>query len=71
MLITPAMWKCITRLKYNGVKVGKGNTDEISKFNKMQFYCSCLKDQDIPFNRFHVGHLKLTKCFLTHIRHGS
>jgi len=44
MMIAPVVWSNITRLKQNGVKVGKGNTTEINEFNKMQFYHYCLKD---------------------------
>ena len=67
MMITHAVWNNVTGLEHNGFKVGKGNTIEISEFNKMQFYCSCLKDQNTPFNRFHVGNLKLTPRFLAYI----
>jgi len=68
MLITPVVWKSVTGHKYNGVKgVGKGNADEINKFNKVQFYCTYLKDQEISFNRFQVVNLKITKCFFPHI----
>jgi len=35
MLITLAVWKSVTGLKYNGVKVGKENTNEIIEFNNM------------------------------------
>ena len=67
MPITPIVWKFVIDLKYNRVKVGKGNTMEINEFNKMLFYRSCLKDQNISIGRFHVGHLKVTKRFLAYV----
>ena len=67
MLITFEVWSNIVGLKHFGVKVGRGNVVEISEFNKMQFYRSCLKDSSHAFNRFHIGTLNLTPRFLAYI----
>ena len=47
MLITSEVWSNTAGLKHFGVKVGRGNVAEISEFNKMQFYRSCLKDSKL------------------------
>jgi len=42
--ITNEVWTTITRLKFCGLRINKGNLGVIEEFNKMQFYKNCLKN---------------------------
>jgi len=44
MEIIPAIWTMVTRLKYSGAKVGKGNSSAIEDINKMQYYVIYLRN---------------------------
>jgi len=44
MEITPEVWTAITGLKFDGLRINKGNIGVVEEFNKMQFYRSCLKN---------------------------
>jgi len=59
MEITPVVWTTVTGLKYFGARVGKGNTSVVEKFNKIQYYVSCLGNPLMKVKGFHVGALKL------------
>jgi len=67
LLITNQVWSNIVGIKYTGVNVGRGNIVEIQKFNKMQFYRTCLQDPAHAFTKFHVGTLKLTPRLLAFV----
>ena len=45
MEITHDMWAAITGLKYVGLRINKGNLGVVEDFNKVQYYKSCLKNQ--------------------------
>ena len=56
--ITNKVWIAITRLKYSGLRINKGNLGVVEEFNKMQFYKSCLKNPLSKVRNFSVGGLK-------------
>jgi len=56
---TLEMGKEISRLKYEGLKVCKGNTCAIENFNKVQYFRSCLNKSFVSIKGFHTGELKL------------
>jgi len=58
--ISNDVWNSVFGIKYSGWKVGKGNTNEIQEFNKIQYYRSCVRNPTQSVNRFHVGNLNLT-----------
>jgi len=57
ILITNDLWATITRLKFSGLRINKGNLGVIEKFNKIQFYRNCLKNPLSKVRNFYVGGL--------------
>jgi len=45
MEITHDVWATVTRLKYDGLRINKGNLGVVEDFNKVQYYKSWLKNQ--------------------------
>jgi len=60
MKVTNDVWNSVAEIKYSGLKVGKGNTDGIHEFNKIQYYRSCVRNPSLSVNRFHAGNLNLS-----------
>jgi len=67
MKVTNEVWNLVVGIKYAGLKVGKGNTNGIQEFNKIQYYRSCVRDPSLSVNRFHAGNLNLTPRLLAYI----
>jgi len=67
MVITNDVWVAITRLKFFGVRINKGNLGVIEEFNKMQFYKNCLKNPVSKVRNFSVGGLKLDERLIAFI----
>jgi len=57
----------VARIKYSGLKVGKGNTNRIQEFKKIQYYRSCVRNPTQSVNRFHAGNLNLTPRLIVYI----
>jgi len=55
MKISTDVWNSVARIKYSGLKVGKGNTNGIQEFNKIQYYRSCVRNPTKSVNMFHTG----------------
>jgi len=67
MKISNDVWNSVAGIKYSGLKVGKGNTNGIQEFNKIQYYRSCVRNPTQSVNRFHVGNLNLTPRLIAYI----
>jgi len=65
--ITREIWSNVGGIKYLRVKVSKGNTTGIQRFNKMQFYRSCMRNPTEPVVRFHPDNLTFIPRLLAHI----
>jgi len=65
--ITREIWSSVGGIKCSGLKVSKGNTAGIQRFNKMQFYRSCVRNPTEPVARFNAGSLTLNPRLLAHI----
>ena len=59
MEITHDVWVAVTGLKYVGLRINKGNLGVVEYFNKVQYYKSCLKNQQAQVRTCSVGGLKL------------
>ena len=46
MEITHDVWTVVAGLKYVGLRINKGNLGVVEDFNKVQYYKSCLKNQN-------------------------
>jgi len=46
MEITYDVWTAVAGLKYSGLRINKGNLGVVEDFNKIQYYKSCLKNQN-------------------------
>jgi len=46
MEITYDVWTALAGLKYSGLRINQGNLDVVEDFNKVQYYKSCLKNQN-------------------------
>jgi len=46
MEITHDVWNAVAGLKHSGLKINKGNLGVVEDFNKVQYYKSCLKNQN-------------------------
>ena len=46
MEITHEVWTVVAGLKYSGLRINKGNLGVMEDFNKVQYYKSCLKNQN-------------------------
>ena len=67
MEITHDVWVAVTSLKYVGLRINKGNLGVVEDFNKVQYYKSCLKDQQAQVRTCSVGGLKLDERVLAFI----
>jgi len=61
------VWLSITVLRNGGAVVSRGNTTELENFNKVQFYKSCLRNQETTSRTFNVGGLATTPRILAYI----
>jgi len=59
MEITHDVWAAVAGLKYVGLRINKGNLGVVEDFNKVQYYKSCLKNQQAQVRSCSVGGLKL------------
>ena len=64
MEITHDVWAAVTGLKYVGLRINKGNLGVVEDFNKVQYYKSCLKNQQAQGRTCFVGGLKLDEKVL-------
>ena len=55
MKVINEVWNLVAGIKYVGLKVGKGNTNGIQEFKKIQYHRSCVRDPSLSVKRFHVG----------------
>ena len=65
--INEEVWLSVTSLRNEGVTVSRGNTSEIGNFNKVQFYKSCLRNQESASRTFNVGGLAAIPRLLVYI----
>ena len=54
MAINEEVWLSVTGLGNDGVVVSRGNTKELGNFNKVQFYKSCLRNQESVSRTYNV-----------------
>ena len=59
MEITHDVWVVVAGLKYSGLRINKGNLGVVEDFNKVQYYKSCLKNQNAQVRTCSVGGLRL------------
>jgi len=64
MEITYDVWTAAAGLKYFGLKINKGNLGVVEDFNKVQYYKSCLKNQNAQVRTCSVGGLRLYERLL-------
>jgi len=64
MKITHDVWTAVASLKYVGLRINKGNLGVVEDFNKVQYYKSCLKNQNAQVRTCSVGGLKLDERVL-------
>ena len=62
--ITHDVWAAVIGLKYAGLRTNKGNLGVVEDFNKVQYYKSCLKNQQAQVRTCSVGGLKLDERVL-------
>jgi len=67
MAINDEVWLAVAGLRNDGVIVSKGNTTDLGEFNKVQFYKSCLRNQDTTARTFSTGGLAVAPRILTYI----
>jgi len=66
MEITYDVWTAVAGLKYAGLRINKGNFGVVEDFKKVQYYKSCLKNQNAQVRRTcSVGGLKLDERVLS------
>jgi len=65
--INEEVWLSITGLRNEGATVNRGNTLELENFNKVQFYKSCLRNQESASRTYNVGGLAVTPRILAYI----
>jgi len=65
--INDDVWLSVTSLRNDGVVVSKGNIAKLGNFNKVQFYKSCMRNQDSASKTFSVGGLATTPRILAYI----
>ena len=65
--INEEVWLSITGLRNEGATVSRGNTSELGNFNKVQFYKSCLRNQESASRTYNVGGLAATPRILAYI----
>jgi len=54
----------VTSLKFDGLRINKGNIGVVEDFNKIQYYRSCLKNHQAQVRTCSVGGLKLNERLL-------
>ena len=64
MEITHEVWTAIAGLKYSCLRINKGNLGVVEDFNKVQYYNSCLKNQNAQVGTCSVGGLRLDERLL-------
>ena len=64
MEITHDVWTAVAGLKYSGLRINKGNLGVVEDFNKVQYYKSCLKNQNSQVRTCSVGGLRLDERLL-------
>jgi len=64
MEITHEVWADVAGLKFSGLRINKGNLGVVEDFNKIQFYKSCLKNNQSQVSTCSVGGLKLDERWL-------
>ena len=64
MEITHEVWAAVAGLKFSGLRINKGNLGVVEDFNKIQFYKSCLKNNQSQVRTCSVGGLKLDERLL-------
>jgi len=67
MAINEELWLSVTGLRNDGAVVSRGNTTELGNFNKVQFYKSCLRNQETASRTFNVGGLAAILRILAYI----
>jgi len=65
--ITHDVWNAVMGLKYVVLRINKGNLGVVEDFNKVQYYKSCLKNQQAQVRTCSVGGLKLDEMGLAFI----
>jgi len=65
--INEEVWLSVTGLRNEGATVSRGNTSELGNFNKVQFYKSCLRNQESSSRTFNAGGLAATPRILAYI----
>jgi len=58
------VWTAVAGLKYSGLRINKGNLGVVEDFNKVQYYKSCLKNQNAQVRTCSVGGLRLDERLL-------
>ena len=66
MEITHEVWAAVAGLKFSGLRINKGNLGVVEDFNKIQFYKSCLKNNQSQVSTCSVGGLKLDEVACSH-----
>jgi len=64
MEITHDVWTIVAGMKYAGLRINKGNLGVVEDFNKVQYYKSCLKNQNAQVRTCSIGGLKLDERML-------
>jgi len=64
MEITYDVWTAVAGLKYYGLRINKGNLRVVKDFNKVQYYKSCLNNQNAQVRTCSVGGLRLDERLL-------
>ena len=64
MEITHEVWSVVAGLKYSGLRINKGNLGVVEDFNKVEYYKSCLKNQNAQVRTCSVGGLRLDERLL-------
>ena len=59
--ITHEVWTAVTGLKYDWLRINKGNIGVVEDFNKIQYYKICLKNPQAQVRTCSVGGLKLNE----------
>jgi len=65
--INEEVWLSVTGLRNDGVVVSRGNTIELGNFNKVQFYKTCLRNQETASRTFNIGGLVVVPRILAYI----
>ena len=66
MEITHEVWAAVAGVKFSGLRINKGHLGVVEDFNKIQFYKSCLKNNQSQVSTCSVGGLKLDEVACSH-----